>query len=201
MMVLIIGGSGSGKSACAEDYIAALIPADSCDKRLIDVQFPTKKYYLATMRPYDNESKQRIERHRRQRDGKGFFTIEQPVDIRKAAKHMDGGYNAALLECVSNLVANEMFTGAVPAAENGVTEKIVKEIASLKEKLMHFVVVSNNVFEDGQVYDDSTMAYIRAMGRINERLATMADEVVEIVAGIPVMIKERPEGLGHVCIF
>ena len=72
-----------------------------------------------------------------------------------------------------------------------VTEKIVKEIETLNKKVTHLVIVSNNVFEDGQVYDKTTMAYIRAMGRINEMLADMADEVVEVVVGIPLVIKSK----------
>ena len=50
----------------------------------------------------------------------------------------------------------------------------------------------SNVFEDGRIYDDSTMEYIEALGRINERLAAEADEVVEVVAGIPQRIKAYP---------
>ena len=69
------------------------------------------------------------------------------------------------------------------------------------EKLSDLVIVSNNVFEDGEIYDETTMAYIRAMGRINERLAAAADEVIEVIAGIPVVIKERQKGSGEPCIF
>ncbi len=186
MIILIIGGSGSGKSAWAENYMTT---------------FPGKKYYLATMRAYDSESKSRIERHRAQRRGKGFLTIEQPVEIQKAAEKMEGEKKAALLECLSNLVANEMFTENGVAAEETVTEKIVKGIAGLTENLTCLMVVSNNIFEDGRVYDDTTMAYIRAMGRINQSLAVLADEVVEVVAGIPVVIKERQKGTDHSCMF
>ncbi len=189
MMVLVIGGSGSGKSLWAEGYVAS---------------FPGQKYYLATMHIYDEETRGRIERHRRQRSGKGFFTIEQPVDIRLAADKINlyqertescrHGKGVALLECIGSLAANEMFGGQEPAAEEAVVEKIVSGIASLKEELKNLVIVSNNVFEDGKVYDDTTMAYIRAMGWINERLAAMADQVVEVVAGIPVILKEEPGG-------
>ena len=62
---------------------------------------------------------------------------------------------------------------------------------ALNRKLTHLVIVSNNVFEDGNEYDSSTMAYIRAMGRINEKLAKMADEVIEVVVGIPVAVKKE----------
>lgn len=178
MMTLIIGGSGSGKSAYAEDYMTSLAEEK-------------KKYYIATMQIYDEEGEMKIERHRMLRSGKGFFTIEQPVDIGMTVGKMDGGESVALLECISNLTANEMFSGETSGTGEAVTEKIVGEIASLNKELSHLVVVSNNVFEDGKKYDDTTMEYIRTMGRINEKLAEMADEVVEVVVGIPVVVKAK----------
>lgn len=182
MMTLIIGGSGSGKSAYAEDYTISL----SEDR---------KKYYIATMQIYDEEGKRKVERHRMLRGGKGFSTIEQPIDIGKAAEKMEDGERTALLECISNLTANEMFLGEKPGTEEVITEKIVGEIAVLNRELTHLVIVSNNVFEDGNVYDKTTMAYIRAMGRINQKLAEMADEVVEVVVGIPIVIKAKSVSL------
>lgn len=176
MMTFIVGGSGSGKSAYAEDYIISLSEEE-------------KKYYIATMQVYDAEGKKKVERHQRLRSGKGFLTIEQPVDIEKVAGKMEEGEKTALLECISNLTANEMFLEKEPETEEVVTEKIVKEVAELNKELKHLVIVSNNVFEDGKVYDKTTMEYIRAMGRINERLAAMADEVIEVVAGIPLVLK------------
>ena len=53
--------------------------------------------------------------------------------------------------------------------------------------MAHLVIVSNNVFEDGILYDQTTMDYIEATGQINGQLARMADEAVEVVAGIPVI--------------
>ena len=193
MMTLIIGGSGSGKSAYAENYMNSI----SEDR---------KKYYIATMQIYDEEGKRKVERHRMLRGGKGFSTIEQPVDIGKAAEKMEAEDRTALLECVSNLTANEMFSGEVPGTEEVITEKIVGGIAVLNRELTHLVIVSNNVFEDGNVYDKTTMAYIRAMGRINQKLAEMADEVVEVVVGIPIVIKNKnnslqKEGKKTKCIF
>lgn len=177
-MTLIIGGSGSGKSAFAEDYI-------------VSISEEKKKYYIATMQVYDTEGEKKMERHRMLRSGKDFSTIEQTVDIKKSTEKMEAGDRTALLECISNLTANEMFAGEVPETEEVVTEKIVKEIETLNKEVAHLVIVSNNVFEDGQVYDKTTMAYIRAMGRINEMLADMADEVVEVVVGIPLVIKSK----------
>lgn len=180
MTILVIGGSGSGKSDYAEDYLLALSGGK-------------KKYYLAALRPCDEESRERIARHRQRRAGKGFVTIEQPVRIQDAAARMEAGEKTALLECVSNLTANAMFDEKGQRPEKAVAEEVVSGIALLREKLTHLVIVTNNVFEDGRVYDEGTMAYIRAMGRINRRLAAMADEVVEVAAGIPVVIKAGPD--------
>ena len=192
-MTLIIGGSGSGKSAYAEDY-------------MVSISEDRKKYYIATMQIYDEEGKRKVERHRMLRGGKGFSTIEQPLDIGNAAEKLEDGDKTALLECISNLTANEMFLEEVPGTEEVITEKIVGGIAVLNRELTHLVIVSNNVFEDGNVYDKTTMAYIRAMGRINQKLAEMADEVVEVVVGIPIVIKNKnislqKEGKKTKCIF
>lgn len=176
MMTLVIGGSGSGKSAYAEGYLEALSRGK-------------KKYYLAAMNVLDEEDERKVERHRRLRSGKGFVTIEQPVDIEQAIDKMEEGEKTALLECVPNLAANEMFGENGIGSEESVAGKVTEGILKLEKKLAYLVVVSGNVFEDGNTYDETTMAYIRAMGRIHERLAQKAEQVVEVVAGIPVIVK------------
>ena len=167
MITLVLGGSGSGKSAYAE--------------HLLDGK--TNKYYIATMQVYDAEAEKKVARHRRLRAGKGFVTIEQPRDIG---------------ECMSNLVANEMFSGADIVSEDVVVGHILQGIKNLSTKVDELVIVSNNVFEDGISYDATTQAYIRALGRINTGVAALADTVTEVVVGIPVPVKERKEaGYAH----
>lgn len=105
MITLITGGSGSGKSAYAEQKV---------------VEFGDfNRIYIATMYPFDEESHQRIARHRAMRAEKNFSTVECYVGLKnvKIPKH-----SCVLLECLSNLTANEMFQ------ENGAKEKVVEEI-------------------------------------------------------------------------
>lgn len=180
MIVLIIGGSGSGKSAYAETYLTALEEVD-------------KRYYIATMQVYDKEGEEKIRRHQKMREGKGFQTIEQMVSVEQALNKMSDqtiSESAALLECVSNLTANEMFSEAKPKTAEMTAEKILYGIKKLGEELKYLVIVTNNVFEDGIAYDKTTMEYLKAMGRINEGLAVMADMVLEVVVGIPIIWKE-----------
>lgn len=186
MMSLIIGGSGSGKSAYAEQLIMALA----------DVEHT---YYIATMQVFDEESRQKIERHRSMRAGKGFLTVEQPIGISNARTHMEPGKSAVLLECMSNLVANEMFSGNVPEMPEQVAAKVVREIRELSTELTHLVIVTNNIFEDGITYDAATEGYLRALGLVNRCLAQTADQVVEIIVGIPVILKEESREMS--CLF
>lgn len=207
MVVLVTGGSGSGKSAFAEEYLMRL-----------STQAETK-YYIATMQPFGEESLAKIRRHQRLRAGKGFTTIEQSRDLTKAAQRIAKLPNqfqeeavtinrpensvpfirdTALLECMSNLVANEMFSGADIVSEDVVVGLILQGIKNLSTKVDELVIVSNNVFEDGISYDATTQAYIRALGRINTGVAALADTVTEVVVGIPVPVKERKEaGYAH----
>lgn len=177
MLVLITGGSGSGKSAYAEDVTCEL----SENKN---------KYYLATMQVYGEEGKRKVQRHIEAREGKNFITIEQQTDIHNAKAGIKNKKSTLLLECMSNLVANEMFTPEGIKAENEVIQKVASDINRLYAAVENLVIVTNNVFEDGIQYDDTTMAYNRALGRINTELAKSADMVTEVVVGIPVVIKK-----------
>jgi adenosylcobinamide kinase/adenosylcobinamide-phosphate guanylyltransferase len=176
VVTLIIGGSGSGKSAYAEDYI--------CKKA-----GKNPKYYIATMKAADKETIDRIEKHRNMRKDKCFITIERPNNIGSLAKEDMTASSYALLECMSNLVANEMFLDGEPKSASFIVGKIVKEINVLSSKLNNLVIVSNNIFEDGIEYDEYSMKYIRALGLINQKLSEMAEEVIEVVVGLPVKIK------------
>ena len=95
MLILITGGSGSGKSEYAECTAVKL-------KTGLDAK---SLYYIAAMKPYGAEGAKRIERHRRQRAGKGFKTIENYT----AAMPDISKDSVVLLECLSNLTANEIF--------------------------------------------------------------------------------------------
>ena len=195
MITLVTGGSGSGKSAYAEDVA---VSAEG-----------TEKYYIATMQIYDAEGERKVERHRKLRAGKGFTTVESPRNVGQVVfptfteaktvcidcgepEHIQKKQEqrTALLECMSNLVANEMFSTDGMRAEDAVVTKVVQDMELLATKLDHLVIVTNNVFEDGITYDAGTMAYLRALGRINAALAKRADRVVEVVVGIPVILKE-----------
>ncbi|WP_040950379.1 bifunctional adenosylcobinamide kinase/adenosylcobinamide-phosphate guanylyltransferase [Gorillibacterium massiliense] len=177
MRVFIIGGVGNGKSVYAEKVVSALAAGQD------------NLYYVATMQIYDEESRRKVDRHLDVRAGKGFETIEQPANVAETLAHMKDGATTVLLECMTNLVANEMFSEAEMKPPLDVAAKIFEDICFLSERVDHLVIVSNNVFEDGIPYENGTRSYIEALGKVHEQIASWADVVTEVVVGIPVPIK------------
>ena len=170
MFRVVTGGSGSGKSAYAEQCVLDFGPA--------------KRIYIATMFPFDEECDKRIQRHRQMRKEKQFETLECYTGLKHADIPKD---SVVLLECMSNLTANEMYQ------ENGAGERTVEEILAgiewLLGRVRHLVVVTNEIFSDGITYDPDTCRYQSYLGQINSAMGRMADTVTEVVYGIPLAVK------------
>ena len=201
MLHIVYGGSASGKSSYAESFAMSL-------------QGEGRLLYIATMYPYkwntteiDPETMQRIERHRAMRADKGFDTVECYRHVEHiVAKRQD----VLLLECMSNLLANEMYLE--PDSDDGglaetmsevektgvgmsetlspVSKKIVQALVNLSTRVQDVVIVTNDVFSDGGslTYDESTREYVKNLAEINCALAREAATVTEVVCGIPVIV-------------
>ena len=204
MLHIVYGGSASGKSSYAESFAMSL-------------QGEGRLLYIATMYPYkwntteiDPETMQRIERHRAMRADKGFDTVECYRHVEHiVAKRQD----VLLLECMSNLLANEMYLepdsndgglaetmSEVEKAGVGMSEtlspvskKIVQALVDLSTRVQDVVIVTNDVFSDGGnlTYDESTREYVKNLADINCTLAKQAATVTEVVCGIPVIVKKN----------
>lgn len=178
-MLLIIGGSGSGKSSYAEKRIMEYAAAGS-----------RPVYYLATMQVHGVEGLEKVKRHKDLRKGKGMRTIEQAKNVRETVMRMDDGDRCVLLEDLGNLVANEMFTESGGIMDwQVVAQKVISDVEYLHRCVSLLVIVTNNVFEDGISYEEGTRNYVRALACVNRALAGRAVEVIEVVVGIPQKLK------------
>lgn len=182
MVIFVIGGSGSGKSEYAEQR-AVLLREQS--QGIPEAEL----VYVATMEAQDLESQKRIERHQKMRAEKHFTTRECYTHLEELVlKEPDSEkQKIVLLECLSNLTANEMFSSK--GRNDSVVAVIKKGILHLIEQSKDVIVVGNNVFEDGMQYDETTESYLKQMAELHCFLAEQADEVIEVICGIPLFWK------------
>ncbi len=186
MKILVLGGASCGKSAFAEKLSENLFVENS-SKNLV---------YLATLDPRSGgDTKERIARHQKQRNGAGFLTVEMFVCdgelcFFKDAKKTDFEKSfppdsTVLLEDVGNLAANVLFS------KNGKNafEKIDSFLEKLFEKCKNVVFVSNEIFLEKLSDDKEITAYFRLLSRINQKLSSVCERVFFVVAGIPVLLK------------
>lgn len=175
-MIVYYGKSSSGKSAVAENRAVSL--AHEKNVSLI---------YLATMANDGSQAaKERILHHKSLREGKGFTTVEETLYLAKAYDKCQG--SVVLLECISNLLANRQYKlfGNESMGKRQLHElvlELVDEIYGLSKNCCKLIVVTNDIF-DSRVEDAWCDSYMQALGLINQRLAALADEVVEVSFGL-----------------
>ncbi len=167
MLIVITGGAASGKSAQAERIV--------CERAAAG-----QRLYLATMQPFGAAAQARVRRHHRLRAGKGFETVERYTALDELV--LDRPYDGILLECMSNLLANEQFSpeGAGDAAVSA----ILRGVDVLQGQCRDLVIVTNEIFSDGETYPEETVRYLEMLGQLNRALADRADTVLYTVCGI-----------------
>ena len=175
MFTLVIGGSARGKSDYAERHVLSL-------------EGDGPRIYIATMEPFGEEAQARIARHHAMRRDRGFETIEC---YRNAGNVRLPENSNVLLEDLGNLAANELFGAELHADDisAALSERIAADIDSLRAQCRHLTIVTNEVFSGGKEYEGETLTYLRLLAELNRKLAAGADLVVEVVCGLPDILK------------
>lgn len=166
MKLLLLGGSKSGKSMLAQELTRAM------GGRLT---------YLATMEPTDGEDQARIARHRQERAGWGFETVEQAEKLQQCFGQIDPS-GTVLLDSVTALLAQEMFGHGFDGAAG---ERTAAELLALGEYASNVVYVCDQIFSDGLELEAWTETYRAQLGAVCRVLARYCDGVAEVTAGIP----------------
>ena len=168
MITYIYGGVSSGKSEYAEE--------------LISREF-NKKIYLATMENTGEYAGKRVEKHLLQREGKGFFTIEEPRHIKEL--NIDEDDNI-LLEDLTNLLSNNLFNEA--GLKNNfkeITEEIFSDIITLKDRCNSVFIVGNDIFSTERNQSKELDIFIDCLYSLHNKIIEVADRVIEVVYGLP----------------
>jgi adenosylcobinamide kinase / adenosylcobinamide-phosphate guanylyltransferase len=166
---LITGGARSGKS----DYALSLAKKYQ------------KKAFIATAQPFDDEMKARIVRHKINRDA-SFFLIEEPVELAKAFQLLPPETEMAIIDCITVWIGNCLYL----QENDKKTELKLKDFVDrLKNPPCDLIIVTNEVGM-GIVPDNAlSRSYRDIIGRVNRQIADVAQQVILMVSGIPVVVK------------
>src|SRR5947208_15142742 len=175
MLTLVLGGARSGKSRFAQSL---------CD--------PARRVaYLATATAEDEEVRARIARHRLDRPS-AWTTLEEPVGIAKVVDQHAPFFNVLILDCLTLWLSNwcrEYRSHSPEQLELSVLEEIERLSAATRKS--HLIAVSDEV-GCGIVPESALGRRFRDLqGIVNQRVAGKAQTVYQMVAGIPVLIKQR----------
>jgi adenosylcobinamide kinase/adenosylcobinamide-phosphate guanylyltransferase len=188
-LILILGGARSGKSTYAEE----LARQSGRDAVL----------YVATSEIKDEEMRQRVEKHRAARP-QAWRTVEAPSDLGTKIAQGLKDEKVVLIDCLTLYVSNTLLEDTAPVEDAfdppssdpfdpEIEGRLMKEMETLVENhqqtRVDTIIVSNEVglglvppYELGRAYRD-------LLGRANQYLASKADEVYFLVAGIPMKVK------------
>lgn len=170
-IILITGGARSGKSKYAEERAAAL---------------GSRRLYIATAEAKDDEMAQRIAAHQKRR-GSAWTTVEEPVRLAETLLSWRGRTDCALVDCLTLWLSNLLFR----CAENPLEEKVEALVRALPQLDFPVVFVTNEIGA-GIVPDNPLARQFRDLaGWTNQRIAAAANEVVLMVAGIPMVVKQE----------
>ena len=168
--IVVSGANSSGKSRHAEDLIRTTTGP---------------RTYIATMEPQTEDNRTRIEKHRNQRADMGFTTLELPRHVADAPVTPDG---VVLLEDVSNLLGNTIFTGG------GTETEVLEEIRTLRQRCRLLVAVTIADLREEE-YEGETADYIHRLRLLNEALEQEADCAIRMERGRALIEKGTLDGI------
>jgi adenosylcobinamide kinase/adenosylcobinamide-phosphate guanylyltransferase len=169
--IFVIGGCRSGKSRHAIGLSEKAAAAN--------------RVYVATCEPLDDEMKARVKKHQSERDHT-WKTVEIPVDLARGIETVSSCAEVILIDCLTLWVTNMLMREMEEREIMNRTDSLLKVVSKLHAPV---IFVSNEVGA-GIVPDNELARRFRDMaGFVNQKIAAAADEVILMVAGIPVHVK------------
>ncbi len=173
---LILGGARSGKSTYAEKCVND-----------IALNLSLEKMYVATATSSDREMANRIEMHQRRRDGQ-WELLETPLDLSQSIQAIDKHY-VVLIDCLTLWLNNVIFDLGDQATDDQVHGKVSELLNAIRSARCHLVIVSNEVGMGIVPLGKVTRLFVDHAGWMNQKVATLCDDVTFVAAGLPLSLK------------
>jgi adenosylcobinamide kinase/adenosylcobinamide-phosphate guanylyltransferase len=205
MKYLIIGGSKSGKSEIGEKVALSLSRKPksmiwceslkqtsqtydlmriaysvSTQRRSVSRVSPGKVVYIATMKAYDKEDEERIQRHIEKREGLNFITLEVQRNLHEIVNNFEVK-DTILIDSITSLLTNEMFIGNEIIKNPSIN--ILNGLKGIMNKAKNIVIISDYIFNDSIEYDEVTESFKKELAIINKELVKISDKVMECSFG------------------
>lgn len=172
-ITFVTGGCRSGKSR----HALALAEKFGNDQKI----------FMATCVPFDEEMKQRVARHQRDR-AKSWLTLEVPIDLPEAIIKNGTEGKVILVDCLTLWISN-LLMKAQEASESEINQSVNKLAQALETVPCPVILVSNEVGSGIVPKNKLARKFRDIVGMANQKMASCADAVIWMVAGIPVTIK------------
>jgi len=169
-VTLVLGGVRSGKSRWALEFAAKA----------------ARVAYIATAQPLDAEMVEKIRRHREERPSH-WQTIEEPLQLGQVLAQNAALFDVMLIDCLTIFVANLLET--VESDPFSIERHFAGVLDALRVSPASVVLVSNEVGSGVVPAYPAGRRFRDALGELNQRVAAIADNVVLLVAGLPLALK------------
>jgi len=169
-VTLVLGGVRSGKSRWAQELAAKA----------------ARVAYIATAQPLDAEMVEKVRRHREERPNH-WQTFEEPLEIGQVIAEHAAGFDVMLVDCLTVFVANLQDTAEFDPVCTA--RRIEDFLDALRALPASAVLVSNEVGSGVVPPYPAGRRFRDALGELNQRVAAIADNVVLLVAGLPLALK------------
>jgi adenosylcobinamide kinase/adenosylcobinamide-phosphate guanylyltransferase len=173
-VTLVLGGVRSGKSRYAQQL----------------AQRSDRVVFVATAKMSDEEMKRKIERHREDRPA-AWLTVEEPLELARVLSHRQGECEAIVVDCLTVFAANLLEEEG--DNDQAIEERVETLCIALESACCSVVLVSNEVGSGVVPAYPLGRRYRDLLGEINQRVARVADDVVLMVAGLPLALKGHLE--------
>ena len=167
-ITMVIGGERSGKSTYAEDYA-------------LEAAGDSSRYFIATAEVMDDEMSKRILRHQASRAGR-FSTIEEPIELAKAIQSLPDSCEVCVVDCLTVWMGNLL-------RHDKLGDQVEELLDALLASRCDLIIVTNETGLGVVPADPASRRFVEEAGRLHQRLASLADNVIVMIAGIPVAIK------------
>jgi adenosylcobinamide kinase / adenosylcobinamide-phosphate guanylyltransferase len=153
------------------------------------LKYPSPRTYIATAQGLDSEMAERIQRHQEER-GSAFQTIEEPLNLGARLEKIKKSCSIVVVDCLTLWVSN--LLGAEDGSL-GIQHQMDEVLAVLKKSRTPVILIGNEVGW-GIVPENALARTFRDLsGRLHQGIAQLADQVILMVAGLPLVIKGERE--------